>query len=266
MKISGARVLVTGASRGIGAATARVMAARGAFVRLVARDASALEQVADEINQAGGHALACPADLSDAAAVERLFEPIAASSDWPDILINSAGAGRWLYTEETSPAEAAQMMGAPYFAAFHVTRQCLPAMLRRRRGRIVMVNSPVARGAWPSAAGYTAARYALQGFTNALQLDLHGTGVGVTSIVPGVVSSDYFTRNAGVADRLPTLSRLLPTLTPEQVAQAILKGVTSERREVILPAMLRVMFAFNTLAPRLAEWLILRTGWQRPDA
>jgi short-subunit dehydrogenase len=83
----------------------------------------------------------------------------------PDILINNAGAGRWLAVMETSPEEARNMMELPCLAAFHVTRALLPAMVARRSGHIVNVTSPASFIAWPNAAGYIAARHALKGFS-----------------------------------------------------------------------------------------------------
>jgi len=180
------------------------------------------------------------------------------------IVVNSAGAGRWLFTEETSPAEAVDMMSAPYFAAFNVTRFCLPDMLKRRRGHIVNINSPAARGTWPGAAGYIAARYALYGFTKALHLDLLGTGVRVTSVVAGKVSdSEYFQRNKGAEERIPAIGKIIPTVTSAQVAEATVRGVEQNKREVVLPFMLKVFFAANHLFPWLMEWLLAATGWQR---
>ncbi len=264
MEIRGATALVTGASAGIGRATAVALAARGAHVLLLARGAANLETLAAEIKAAGGTAEAHPVDLSDPAAVDGVFDALDTRGVQPDLLVNSAGAGRWLTTEETSPDEAVAQMGAPYFAAFFVTRRCLPAMLARRRGQIVMLNSPVAWGGWPGAAGYTAARYAMRGLTIALRYDLHGTGVGVTSVTPGRTASEYFDRNPGTLARFPRIGRLVPTVTAEQVAAAVVAGVTHNRREVILPFMLRVMLAFNAVAPWLAERVMQRTGWQRP--
>jgi short-subunit dehydrogenase len=260
VKIQGRTALVTGASSGIGAATARALAREGARVLLLARTPAALERVAGEIRAAGGAAEAHPVDLSDAEAVERLFDALDARGVRPEIVVNSAGAGRWLFTEETTPAEAVHMMAAPYFAAFFVTRRCLPAMLARREGHIVIINSPVARTGWPGAAGYAAARHALYGYTHALRLDLRGTGVRVTSVVPGKVSSEYFDRNPGVLERAPRVARLVPTVTPEQVALAVIDGLLHNRREVVLPAMLRVFFALNAVAPRVTEWLAVWSG------
>jgi len=262
MKISGSLALITGASSGIGAATARALAARGARVLLLARRQAELERVAAEVRAAGGQADCWAVDLADAAAVDHVFDQLDAAGLAPCIVVNSAGAGRWLFTEETEPAEAVQQMAVPYFAAFFVTRRCLPSMLRRRAGRIVNINSPAAFGAWPGAAGYTAARYALYGFTAALRVDLHGTGVGVTSVVAGLVSSDYFERNPGVTARLPKIARLTRWVTPEEVAQAVVTGIEHERREVVLPGMLRFFLALNKLASWLVEWAVIRTGWR----
>ena len=262
MKLPGKVALVTGASSGIGAATAEALARRGVRVLLAARSAEGLARVAGRIRAAGGQCDCFAVDLAEAAAVERVLRLVIAPAA-PDIVVNSAGAGRWLYTEETPPEEALAMLGAPYLAAFHVTRLCLPGMLRRRSGCIANINSPVARGGWPGAAGYTAARYALQGFTNALRYDLNGTGVHVLSVVPGRVSSEYFTRNAGVEARLPGVGRLLGVVTPEQVARAMVAGLEHERREVVLPWMLRVFFALNWAAPWLVEWAIRRTSPRR---
>lgn len=260
MQLRNTTALVTGASAGIGAATAEALAARGVKVLLAARSVEGLARVAGRIRAAGGTAVCCPADLADPDVVERVIGAAIEAEGAPELVVNCAGAGRWLFTEETPPAEAVAMIAAPYLAAFFVTRLCLPPMLRRGSGCIVNLNSPVAQSGWPGAAGYTAARYALQGFTNALRYDLYGTGVRVISVVPGRVASEYFTRNPGVTDRLPAVGRLLGTLTPEQVAAATVRAIERERREVVVPFMLRVFFSLNRLAPRLVEWAIQRSS------
>lgn len=262
MNIAGSKALITGASSGIGAATARALAARGAAVALLARTASTLEKVAGEIRATGGKAQAFPVDAADWRAVDALTPRLFTEFGEPDIVVNSAGAGRWLFTEETPPAEAIAMMGAPYFAAFFITRACLPAMLARRRGYIVNINSPVTRLIWPGAAGYAAARGALQTFTDALRVDLHGTGVRVTSLVTGKVDTPYFDHNPGVLERAPKAARLIPTVTAEQVASAIVRAVEYNQREVVLPFMLRVFFLVHKFLPQFTEWLALRTGYR----
>jgi short-subunit dehydrogenase len=264
MHLSGSRVLVTGASSGIGAATARAMAARGAGVALLARTRAALEAVAAEIRTAGGRAHVFPVDLADHAAVDAVAPRLRADFGTPNVIVNSAGAGRWLFAEETDPAEAVQMMGAPYFAAFFVTRAFLPAMLARGSGHVVNVNSPIARLIWPGATGYAAARYAMQGFTDALRADLFGTGLRVTAVVAGKVETPYFAHNPGTLERAPGAARLIPAVQPEQVAAAIVRAVEYNQREVVMPFMLRVFFTLHTFFPWLTESLAVRTGWRHP--
>lgn len=265
MKVKGSIVLITGASSGIGAATAKAMARTGGRVVLLARTRAALEKVAADISASNGEAKAYQIDLTDAEAVARVATTITAQIGTPDILINNAGAGRWLFLEETSPAEAVQMMAAPYFAAFYVTRAFLPDMLRRGSGHIVNVTSPASRIVWPGATAYTAARWAMRGFTEALRSELRGSGVRVTLAVLGKVSSPYWEHNPGSEERLPKIARLVPTLTPEQAAMSIVHAVDRDAREIVTPFMLRLIYMQHAVFPRLVEWMMNSTGWQRPQ-
>ena len=269
MQINGSLILITGASSGIGAATAKVAARAGGRVVLVARTQAALEAVAGEIRAAGGQAWVYAADLADPLQVAQMAVRVAREAGLLDIIVNSAGAGRWLFIEETSAEEAMEMMAAPYFTAFYTTRAFLPAMLARGSGQIVVINSPASRAAWPGATGYTAARWALRGFTEALRADLHGTGLSVTSVVPGKVLSPYFDHNPGTLERSPRIARIIPDLTTEQAAAGVLWATVHNRREHIMPGMLRALYGLHWLAPWLMEGLLMRTGWQRsarPDA
>src|SRR5262245_1256103 len=105
-------VLITGASAGIGAATAKALAQRGARVVLLARTEAALQTVATAIQQGGGQAHSYPVDVTQPEALGRVVAQVTAELGAPDIVINNAGVGRWLFTEETSPAEVQQMIGA----------------------------------------------------------------------------------------------------------------------------------------------------------
>ena len=127
-------MLVTGASSGIGAATAKAMARAGGRVVLLARRQEALDRVASEIRSAGAHAWTYAVDLTDADMVATVARRITEDLATPDIVVNNAGAGRWLFVDETTPAEALQMMAVPYFAAFNVTRAFLAEMLTRNSG------------------------------------------------------------------------------------------------------------------------------------
>lgn len=181
MKIAGCKIVVTGASRGIGRATAEALARVGGRVALVARSPE-VEAVAVAIVAQGGQARGYLADLGNPGEVEEMARRVVGDFGPPDIVVNNAGAGRWLYVEETPVEEVVSMMAAPYFAAFYVTRAFLPTMLERRSGYIVNINSPAAWMPWPGAAGYTAARFALRGLSASLRLDLRGTGVQLLDI------------------------------------------------------------------------------------
>jgi short-subunit dehydrogenase len=264
MKINGRTILITGASYGIGAALARAVAPAGGQVLLLARSQDALDRVAAEVQSCGGQAHVYPVDLADAVAVERVARAIEAEVGTPDILVNNAGVGRWLFLEETDPAEAQAMMAVPYFAALYVTRAFLPAMVRRGSGQIVNINSPASLVAWPGATAYTAARWALRGFTEALRADLRGTGLRVTAVIPGKVSSTYFIHNPGTEARAPWIAKLLGTITPEQAAAGILQGIERDRRQIVLPFRYQLLYLIHCIWPGLVRWLAVVTGARRP--
>ena len=265
MQIGGQTVVVTGASRGIGKATAEALGRAGARVALLARSAE-IEAVAAAIAANGGTARGYVADAGNPHDVGQAARRIVSDLGDPAIVINNAGAGRWLHVEETPAEEVASMMAAPYFAAFHATRAFLPAMLARQAGCIVNINSPVAYMPWPGATGYLCARFAMRGFSEGLRLDLRGTGVRVLEVVPSEVTSSYFENNPHSRERLPRITRFVPKLSPEQVAQAIIRGIERDRTRVVTPAMLRAALSMRALAPWLVDWLMWRTGARRAVA
>jgi short-subunit dehydrogenase len=257
--------LVTGASSGIGEALARRYGASGARVLLLARNPERLDAVADAIRRAGGTASAYPVDLSDPRAVAEVSARIAREAGTPDILINNAGAGRWLTLLETNAEEAQAMIAVPYLAAFNLTRAFLPQMLARRSGAIGCVTSPASYLAWPNACAYIAARHALAGFTAALRSEVKGNGVSVTLIVLGAVASPYWEHNPGSREHLPIVNpALLPTLSTEAAAEAVFTGVAQGKRMVAKPAIFRALFLLNALAPGLVARQLRRQARKQP--
>ncbi|MGB8274558.1 MAG: SDR family NAD(P)-dependent oxidoreductase [Alphaproteobacteria bacterium] len=264
MRIKDATAVVTGASSGIGAAVAREFAARGARVALLARRQDELARVAGDISAKGGVAKTYGVDLTDAKAVAAVCRRVKDELGVPDIVVNNAGAGRWLFLDETSPDEAVAMMAAPYFASFFVTRAFLPEMLGRNSGHFVFVNSPACRITWPGAAAYTAARWAQRGLAEALRSDLFGTGLKVTHFIAGGVESPYWKVNPGSRERIPKIGRLIPVLSPEKTAAALARAVEGNKREVVVPFMMKMNFIQHALFPRVVEWLMRATGYRRP--
>jgi uncharacterized protein len=267
---SGRLALVTGASSGIGAATARALARRGAIVLLLARTAGRLQSVAAEIAELGGTAYPHPVDVGDANAVRLVIDHIIHEHGTPDIVVHCAGAGRWLFADETGTDDMVQMMAVPYFGAFHVTRALLPSMIDRGSGHFVTVGSPATLLMWPGAAGYIAARWALHGFTEALRADLRGTGITVSLVIAGKVESEYFAHNPGSLERVPRIINFTRTLSTDDVAETVARAVERRSRKIVTPFGLRVLWVGNALFPRIGSWVGAITGarraMQRPQA
>lgn len=255
MNCSGKRLLITGASSGIGAATAEAAAKRGAELVLVARSADKLESVAQRIRQNGGSVTTHVCDANDPDQVTRL----AAEIPTPDILFNNAGAGRWKPLIETTPAEAAMMIGAPYLAAFYTTRAFLPAMLARRSGVCLFMNSAASQLIWPGSAAYTSARWALRGLFEAVRAETHGTGVQAGMATFAKVSSEYWENNPGSETHVPAVQSYVPVMSPAQVAAAILDGLEQGREEIVEPWQLRLFFTANRLFPGITR-RVMRQG------
>jgi len=260
MKLIGRTVLITGASSGIGEAVARAAHARGATVLLVARGETKLKAMSAEL---GIRAHAYPCDVGDPGAVAELAETVRGDGRVVDVLVNNAGSGRWVSIEDTDPDELLDMAKVPYLAALLSTRAFVPGMIDRRSGWIVTVNSGVSRAVWPGAVGYASARWALRGLDLALKSDLRGTGVGATEVVLGTVSSSYFANNPGSEDKLPKIARMVPTVTPEQVADAICKGIERRRGTVILPWQMKFVAMSSQHMPRMNHFMLWLTGARR---
>ena len=253
-------VLITGASSGIGEATAKRYGAGGAHVLLLARNAERLARVAESIRGDGGSATPYVIDLADANAIAETSARIKREHRTPDIVINNAGAGRWLPLVDTSAEDALAMIAVPYLAAFNLTRAFLPEMIARRSGALVYITSPASYLAWPNASAYIAARRAVAGLADTLQVELSGTGVAVTLVVLGPVETPYWKHNPGSRERLPAANPMLaPTLSSEQAAEAIYAGVAARKRMVVKPGIFRALFVLNAIAPRLVARQLRRS-------
>lgn len=203
-------------------------------------------------------------DLADPDASAAVCARIVAEQGVPDIVINNAGAGKFQSVEETRNEDAHAQMALPYFAAFHVTRAFVEPMVARGSGAVFQINSPVSIVAWPGAVGYAAARWAVRGFTQALRQDLHGTGVTVGSLTPARVHSEYFDANPDSVSRVPKVELLVGTMTPDQVADAVLRAVVARpNRDSHAPWRWALFAPFAQAMPRPFEWLFRLTGHKR---
>jgi len=209
--------VVTGASRGIGRATARRLAERYDIVAL-ARTTEALATLAAEIERAGGKCRPVTADLADSVAVERALAGVEA-----DVLVNNAGIITLKAFLEIAPAEWRQMVDVNLTAIYTATRALLPGMIARRRGFIVMVGSLAGRNTFAGGTGYTATKHGVIGFAESLMLEVREHNVRVTTIMPGSVDTKGL---EGAGDRSWML-------TTADVAEAVWYAVTQPENALI---------------------------------
>jgi NADP-dependent 3-hydroxy acid dehydrogenase YdfG len=215
-------VLVTGANGGLGQAIARALRAAGAQVAISGRRADALEPLAAELG-----ARIILADLAQRDAVTRCMElagPL-------DVLVLNAALPATGSLLEYSTSQIDRALDVNLRAPIMMAQHCLPGMLERGRGQIVFISSISAKVVAPGASLYSATKFGLRGFALALREDLYGTGVGVTSVLPG------FIREAGMfADTKVTLPRGTGTRSPEQVANAVLAAIRDNPAEITVAA------------------------------
>ncbi|MFC7280124.1 SDR family NAD(P)-dependent oxidoreductase [Paractinoplanes rhizophilus] len=217
-------VLVTGASRGIGAATARAFAAAGASVVLVARDAQRLATVRDEIAAAGGTAIALPADVSESGATEAMVGRAVGEFGRLDVAVNAAAAhgSRPRPLAEVPPDEFDAAITVTLRGTFLSMRSEIPAMIATGGGAIVNVASTAGLRSLAGLAGYVAAKRALIGLTESAALDYAAQGVRINAIAPGPIHTEQLDR-AGAAAR-EHVARAVPAKrlgTVDEVAAAI---------------------------------------------
>ena len=254
-------VVVTGASSGIGRATALRFARGGCVVVAVARTRSTLEQLQRDGPPGKIHIEAC--DAGDGAAVAAMAARVQAEHGAVDVVVNSAGLGQWKYLEDTAPTELATMMGAPFFAAAHVTAAFLGAMIERGSGVILHVGSPASFQPWPGSAAYACSRFALRGLHEALRVDLAGTGVASCHVVFGEVTSSYFDNNPGSYEHIPRVARMIPKMSPEQCAATLWQTALHPRPEVFEPFVLQLLLWAQRMVPSVVRTLTAKTGRQR---
>jgi NAD(P)-dependent dehydrogenase (short-subunit alcohol dehydrogenase family) len=210
--LAGGTAVVTGASRGIGRAIALRLAEAGAEVALWARDAGALQRVADEVTALGGRALATVCDVADAAAVAHAAEQVRRTLAPVTIVVNNAGAVLRKPTVEITDAEWRRVMAVNLDGTFHVTRAFLPD-LTRAGGRVINISSIAGREGTPLLAAYCAAKHAVIGLTRALAEELRAAKVCVNAICPGSVDTVM------LRDGMPGAS---PDMTPDDIARTAL--------------------------------------------
>jgi short-subunit dehydrogenase len=242
--------LVTGASSGIGAATARAFAAAGLRVALCARRKARLDEVAADIAARGGDVAVHAVDVTDAPALRATVEAVAARWGQLDVLVNNAGQGLAAPVEGTTAEELRRLMELNVVAVLNATQAALPIMRRQGRGHVINVSSIAGRRAAPYRAAYSATKFALGAVSEALRVELTGTGIAVTIVYPIITTGTEF--HEVEVQKVPW--RVLGPVQPaEQVARAILRCVRRPRPEVYPYWPARVLAALSVLAPGLVD-------------
>jgi NADP-dependent 3-hydroxy acid dehydrogenase YdfG len=232
--------IVTGSSSGIGAATARELARRGARVVLAARRVDELEAQRRAITLAGGQAITVPTDVTDAAQVARLVERAHQAFGRVDVLVNNAGVSSSTPLAATSSDEITRLLRVNLFGAMLVTRAVLSEMLQRRHGAIVSVGSVQGRVAVDPL--YSATKFGVRGFSLALRRQIAGSGVSVSLVAPGNIRTAM---TSGLRERMPG---------PELIAGTIADVIVSPRREVIVPSKYHAIVWLDQLLPAAADF------------
>ena len=245
--------VITGASSGIGRATALELARRGANVVLAARREQLLEAVAEECRKLGVRAKIVVTDVRDQDACRSL---ISAAGE-VDILVNNAGFALYDSVVEAKADELRDMMDTNFFGAVHCTQAVLPQMLGRGRGSIVNVGSITGIMGFARMGGYCASKFALGGWTEALRDEVIGSGVSVALVCPATTDTEFFLK--AERGKMPAASRLMLAVPPERVARAICASIADGRFRRILPVFATLFMRFKEFAPRLAH-AVFRTA------
>ena len=250
MNVSGKRVLLTGATGGLGHAIARALAGAGAHVILSGRRADVLDDLAKEISGS-----IAPADLSDPVAVRAL----AAGNADVDILVANAGLPASGRLETYDDDQIARALVVNLHAPIILTHALAPHMVARGAGHIVFMSSLAGKTATAGSSLYNATKFGLRGFAGAMRAELHGTGVGVSTIFPGFIS------DAGMfADANVTLPKGVGTKSPEHVAAATLRAIKRNRGEIdVAPVALKLGTLFGGVAPETAARVTRKSGGEQ---
>lgn len=254
-------VVVTGASAGVGRATAQAFARRGARIGLLARGIGRLEEARREVEEAGGEALVLPADVADTDAVEAAAQTVEDRFGPIDVWVNNAMVSVFSPVKEMNGAEFQRVTDVTYLGAVNGTLAALKRMLPRDRGVVIQVGSALAYRGIPLQAAYCGAKHALQGFTESLRSELYhdGSGVRVAMVQLPALNTPQF---GWVKSRLPNRAQPVPPIfQPEVAADAIVWAALHDRPEMYVGFPTVKAIVGNRIMPRLLDHYLARVGF-----
>ena len=254
--------VITGASSGIGRATAEAFAAAGYDLVLGARRLALLQQVAAEVhNRSGAEAAAVACDVHSAADVQRLVDTAMERFGRLDVLVANAGAGLYGRIEDTSDEDFRDLLDTNVLGVVRSVRAAMPVMRRQGRGHIVIVGSVVGKRAWPLHGAYAASKFALTGLAQSLRAELAGSGVTASLVLPMTTRTEFFSAARAPSPRYQSQPRGM-VQSPETVARVILRSVDHPAAEVYTFAPMRLALWLAGAFPVLPELAARRYyGW-----
>ena len=238
--------LITGASSGLGEATAQQLAREGFTVVLAARRAALLDKLASEITQANGAAYAIPTDMTQPAQIEALAQQTLQQFGRVDVLVNNAGVGEQVKAYEASDEQIEFIMRTNFTSAVQLTRALVPQMLANSSGHVVNVASVLGHVAVPMVSFYSASKHALRAWNDGLRRELRSTGVRVSLVSPGFIRTAM---SEGIRAPMPG---------PEAVANAISRLIKRPKREVFVPGIYRLAVWAEAVAPGALDWALTK--------
>ena len=254
-------VVITGASAGVGRATAQAFAREGAQVALIARGRAGLEAARLDVLRLGGDALILSLDVADAVAMEEAAEKIEDTFGPIDVWVNNAMASVFSPIKQMTPDEFKRVTEVTYLGYVYGTLAALKRMLPRDRGIIIQVGSALAYRGIPLQSAYCAAKHAIQGFVDSLRCELlhDRSHVRLTMIEMPALNTPHF---SWVKSRLPRKAQPVPPIfQPEVAAEAIIYASHNPRREILVGMPTVAAIGINKIAPALLDHYLARTGY-----
>jgi NAD(P)-dependent dehydrogenase (short-subunit alcohol dehydrogenase family) len=252
-------VAITGASAGIGRATALRLARDGAAVAICARRREALDAVAADVAAAGGQALAVVADVTRAADMDGFVARTVARFGRLDVMMCNAGFGIAGAIDDITPEQMQKLMDVNYTGTFHAARAALPLFRRQGSGHVVIVSSIVGKRGVPYMGAYSATKFAQAGLAECMRSELAGTGIHVTVVYPVSTETEFFdvmSRETGTE----VTKAFGPRQSVEEVADAIARAIRRPVPELYPHAKSRALVILNALAPGFTDRIVKRFG------
>ena len=249
MKLLGKKVAITGASSGIGKATALRMAKEGADVALIARNRKRLDEVADQIQALGRKAVVIEADVTDAEAIKKAVDTAISELGGLDVFHCNAGIYLRCPAKDLRMDQIRKLMEVDYFGCLNSVYAVLPYFLAKKSGSIVTTCSMDGKKGIPPDAAYVAAKFAMNGFFQVLRQELRGNGVHIGIIYPSRMDTPQIAH--------VDCPKITPKGDPDMVAKAVVRSVVKKKKEIMVPSLpCHLLTWADAISPSLSDWLV----------